>query len=68
MAKVITVPASNLGEAMRQVVSARQAVTEGIATHAEKHRAKLEADRHAAEDRARIEEGIKRSGGNIHTS
>lgn len=65
MAKIVTVNSSDLRTVMRELTSAHEAITEGIATHAEKHRAKLEAARHAAEQTAQINEGIKRQSASI---
>lgn len=59
---------TDLSNAIRKTLSAHRAVLEGIATHAERHRAALEAARHEAEQQAKIKEGIKRQNAQLHAT
>lgn len=44
----------NLADALRKTISAHQAVIEGIATHAEKHRVEMDAKR----DRMHVQQSL----------
>jgi hypothetical protein len=54
--------------AIAKMISAHEAVKQGIATHAEKRRAAQQASRHAAEQQLRIEAGIKAQNADVRTS
>lgn len=51
---------ADVRESIRKMASAHDAVRKGIATHAEKQRVLHQEQRHAAEQQARILEGVKK--------
>jgi hypothetical protein len=53
--------AAGLAESMRKVISSHEAIKAGIATHAEKHEATLEARRRDLAHEQAIEAGAKRN-------
>lgn len=59
---------TNLQETARKLVSAHEAIKQGIATHAEKERATLQAKRHATEQQARIAEGAAKQNAQVRAA
>lgn len=61
MAKLVGPHVKNLTAAIREVISAHQAIVEGIATHAEKHEQALVTKRGQVRVQHAISEGIERA-------
>lgn len=59
---------SDLQESVRNVISAHEAIKQGIATHAEKRRALQQEARHAADRRARISEGAAKQNAQVRAA
>lgn len=60
MADIKTGHMTALDNAIRKTLTAHEAISAEIATHAEKHRADLDARRREAEQQRKISEGIER--------
>lgn len=58
---------TDLQAATRKLISAHEAVREGIATHVEKRRALLQAMRHEAEMQAAINAGAERNNASLRS-
>lgn len=59
---------SDLQESVRNVISAHEAIKQGIATHAEKRRALQQESRHAADRQARISEGAAKQNAQVRAA
>lgn len=68
MANVPLIRLTDLQEAVRDVISAREAVRQGIADHAEKRRVAMQELRHEVERQAKISDGIKRQNAKIQSN
>lgn len=56
---------TDVQQAIRDVISAHEAIVKGIATHAEKRRALQQEMRHEAERQLAISEGAKRQNAQV---
>lgn len=61
MAKLQLSAYADMRRSLDEAVSAHDAISQGIATHAERHTAEMDAKRMSAEHTANIEAGIERT-------